>query len=99
MLIAFISTNRIGLLTLAPNHPVIKEQKQIERIGFNQQFEDNVVSGKGKKGGRKIKQSSVICKIYCKDETIYTVVGCIKCSLIEINKKLIDNPQWIVSDV
>lgn len=75
------------------------EKKAVNKIEFVQQSMDNTVSGKFKKGGFKLKPNSVLCKISCEDESIYSVVACIKSSLIEINKRLINNPQWLVTDV
>ena len=84
---------------MAPNHPVIKEQKAIDKVEFVQQGIDNEVVGKYKRGGQKLKPSTVVCRIHCKDETIYTVCACMKASLIEINKRLINHPEWILTHV
>ena len=55
--------------------------------------------GKAKKGGQKLKPNTILCKLYCTDESVYSVVAGIKASLLEVNKKLIQNPRWLVTDV
>ena len=77
----------------------MKDKKTIDRIEFVQQSIDNAVRGKAKKGGVKLKPNTLLCKVYCKDELVYSIVACIRSQLIEINKKLINNPQLITSDV
>ena len=87
------------LVTLSPFHPILKEQKEIDRVEFVQQCIENAVSGKNKKGGQKLRSNTILCKVYCKDESVYSVVAGVKASLLEINKKLINSPQWLVTDV
>ena len=54
--VVLVHTNRICLVSLAPNHPVIKEKKTIKKLDFdvskNCNRLKNTVSGKGKKGGQ-----------------------------------------------
>lgn len=71
----------------------------MDRIEFVQQSIENAVVGKKKKGGQTLKPNTIICRVHCKDESVYSVVAGIKANLLEVNKKLIDNPQWLVTDV
>lgn len=87
------------LTTLSPFHPILKEHKEIERVEFVQQSIENAVKGKNKKGGQKLKSNTILCKVHCKDESVYSVVAGVKASLLEVNKKLIQNPQWLIDDV
>ena len=52
--VVLVHTNRICLVSLAANHPVIKKQKVIKRLNFqvsqNCDRLKNKVTGKGKKG-------------------------------------------------
>ena len=54
--IVLVHTNRICLVALAPNHPVIKDKKVIKNLNFdvskNCNRLNNKVSGKSKKGGQ-----------------------------------------------
>lgn len=58
----------------------------------------NKVSGKRKRGGQKLKERSVICRIICEDGSCYSVLSCMKGILVEINTELINNPQLITQD-
>ncbi|XP_017768858.1 PREDICTED: protein Simiate [Nicrophorus vespilloides] len=92
-------TNRICMLSLAENHPIMKEKKPIKRINF--EIDDkidrlkNSASGKGKKGAQKLAPDSIICYVETETES-YPVYSCIKGKLIEINEKLIENPNLLV---
>lgn len=93
-------SNRICLVTIAPSHPIIKENKTIEKIDFTTENVDrlkNKVSGKGKRGGQKLEPQSVLCRVECSDNTSYDILSCVKGKLIEINKNLTENPQLLVS--
>lgn len=95
-----IHSNRICLVSLAENHPIVKHQKKISKIDF--QVTDkldrlqNKVVGKGKKGAQFITQTSRLCFVECTDGTRYTIYGCVKGKLIEINEQLVSNNQLLV---
>ncbi|XP_071055349.1 protein Abitram-like [Onthophagus taurus] len=91
-------TNRICLLSLADDHPILKDNKKIEKINFevsNVNRLDNVVLGKGKKGGQKLQPHNALCYIKCNDGETYTIYSCVEGKLIEVNKQLISNPELI----
>lgn len=85
-------SNRICLITLADNHPILKEQKVIKNIDYQVSNKvnrlDNKVSGKGKKGGQYLDPLSILCRIECEDGTEYNVYSCIQGKLVEINDGL-----------
>ncbi|KAK9702807.1 Glycine cleavage H-protein [Popillia japonica] len=92
-------TNRVCLLSLAENHPIRKEDKNISRINFKVSETldrlQNKVSGKSKRGAQKLHKSSIICYIECSDDTNYPVYSCVEGKLVEINDKLITNPNLL----
>ncbi|KAI1288099.1 hypothetical protein HDE_09619 [Halotydeus destructor] len=95
-------SNRICLISLAPGHEVLKLNKTIESIDFVGKHEAgnrlmNKVSGKGKRGGQKLKEDSVLCEIKTSDGKKYSVLSCMRGNLIEINEKLVDKPQLLTN--
>ena len=66
--VVLVHTNRICLVSLAPNHPVIKEKKTIKNLDFdvskNCNRLKNTVSGKGKKGGQGLDERYRIIHYY-----------------------------------
>jgi len=97
-----LHSNRICLLTLAENHPIIANQKTITKIDF--QISDKIdrrdskVVGKGKKGGQFLAPNAILCHIECSDSTKYTVYSCVKGKLIELNENLLKNYELLVKD-
>lgn len=94
-------SNRVCLLTLAPSHPVITENKTIERVEHT--FEgyekiDRLASqcqGKSKKGGQKLQKNSPICALICTDGTKYVITACLGSKLVEINQTICSKPQLV----
>lgn len=88
-------SNRICLVTLAPSHPVITENKTICKIDFT--FDGNINRldtkplGKFKKGGQRLPKYAPLCAIDCSDGTKYVVTACIPSRLVEINEELQSN--------
>lgn len=93
-------SNRICLISLADNHPIMKERKQIARVNcsINEKTDrlKNAASGKGKRGAQKLTPDSILCYIECEDKSVYPVYSCIKGKLVEMNENLIENPQLLV---
>lgn len=97
-------SNRICVLTIAPTHPVITEDKTIVKIEFT--FDgtnigdkidraQSIPQGKGKKGTQKILKNSPVCSIICSDESKYIVVGCLTAKLIEVNSNISLKPNLV----
>lgn len=95
-----VHSNRICLITLAESHPIIMNKKKISTISFQitdkLDRKDNKVTGKGKKGAQFMAPNSILCYITCDDGTKYSVYGCVKGKLIEINQNLLENFQLLV---
>ena len=98
--VVLVHTNRICLVSLAPNHPVVKEQKEIKNLNFHVSANcnrlKNKVSGKGKKGGQGLDEKSVLCFIECASGERFAVRSCVKGKLVAINQKIVQNPQIIL---
>jgi len=98
--VVLVHSNRICLVSIAPNHPVIKDKKVIKNLNFqvsqNCDRLKNKVSGKGKKGGQGLDEKSILCFIECESGETYTIRSCVKGRLVTINQKVVENPQLIL---
>ena len=94
-----IHSNRICLVGLAPSH--IAVAKGIKSVDFNIGNIDrsqNHCSGKGKKGAMNLQPSSALAIVTCNDDTQYKVISCITGKLIEVNERLIANPELLAQE-
>uniref|UniRef100_T1JEP8 Protein Abitram n=1 Tax=Strigamia maritima TaxID=126957 RepID=T1JEP8_STRMM len=93
-------SNRICVICIAPTHPLIAENKSIEKVNFQVTEKvnrlENKVSGKSKKGGQWLTEDSPLCNVTCSDGSQYTICSCIKGKLIEVNEKLVSSPHLII---
>jgi len=98
--VVLVHSNRICLVSIAANHPVIKDKKVIKNLNFqvsqNCDRLKNKVSGKGKKGGQGLDEKSILCFIECESGETYTIRSCVKGRLVTINQKVVENPQLIL---
>jgi hypothetical protein len=94
-------SNKICLVTLAPNHKVLSSGSPIRKVNFKVgdklDRSSNKVVGKGKKGGQHLMENSLLCIIECEDGTSYNILAGVKGKLVEVNENLISNPQLLVS--
>ena len=59
---------------------------------------DNKVSGKRKRGGQWVDETSILCKITCHDDdTTYSIHCGVRGTLVEMNENLITNPELMTS--
>ncbi|KAK3913865.1 Protein Abitram [Frankliniella fusca] len=95
-----VHSNRICVVTLARNHPVISLCKTISKVNFQvtdkTNRRENVVQGKRKHGAQTLNPMSVLCVVECEDGSKYTVRSCVYGKLIEINENLVENPQLLL---
>lgn len=92
-------SNGINLIGLADTHIAIK--KGIKSISFNVGNFDrskNQVSGKGKRGAMNLQATSCLAVITCTDDSVYRVSSTITGKLVEVNERLLLNPQLIGQD-
>lgn len=94
-------SNRVCLLTIAPTHPVITEDKTIIRVEYTFDGYEKIdrlssqPMGKSKKGGQKLQKNSPVCAIVCSDDSKYVITACLGSKLIEINQLICSNPNLL----
>ncbi|GFT91925.1 protein Abitram [Nephila pilipes] len=92
-------SNRLCLITLAPTHPILKENIDVVSVNFGPVGQinrlSNKVSGKFKRGGQRLNEKSVLCSVKCSNDCEYTIYSCISGSLVEVNERLLDNPKLL----
>lgn len=83
-------SNRICMISLAPEHEALKVG--VKSITFdigNTNRSQNVVKGKGKKGGMVLQHDSAIAIITDNNDVTYKVPSCIQGKLIEVNERVV----------
>lgn len=92
-------SNRICVLGLAPSHPVVLGGcGKIVKIDFKPgrvDFAKLKISGKTKKGGSWVQPQSKVCLIHCENGQIWKVVPAIRGRIIEINERLMKEPDLL----
>lgn len=90
-------SNRLCLIGLSYNHPIIKQNKTISKVNFelgpNCNRLENNVSGKGKRGAQILGKISAVCEVQCTDGSAYIVQAGVRGKLVEINERLLTTPQ------
>lgn len=57
------------------------------------------MSGKRKKGGIWVEESTILCEITCDDGSIYKIAACIRARLLEVNLRLLEEPELLNTKV
>ncbi|XP_011056528.1 PREDICTED: protein Simiate [Acromyrmex echinatior] len=95
----WIHSNRICMLSLAPSHIILQDNKDIQKVNFKVSDKLdrslNKVSGKSKHGAQPLQTNSNICTILCKDGQTYVIKCYIVGKLVEVNEALSENPQLL----
>jgi len=95
----WIHSNRICMLSLAPSHVILQDNKDIKKVNFKVSDKLdrslNKVSGKSKHGAQPLQTNSNICTILCLDGQTYIIKCCIIGKLVEVNKALSEDPQLL----
>ncbi|CCI41217.1 unnamed protein product [Albugo candida] len=86
-------SNRLCMTTLAPSHPVFQET--ILSVDFGEKLKENKVNGKKKKGGLFLIPTTILCRIRCHSGRVYEIPSCIRGALLEINERLVDQPELL----
>lgn len=92
-------SNGICLVGLTDTHVAVK--KGIKSISYdvgNFDRSKNQVVGKAKRGAMNLQPQSCLAIITCQDGTTYRVVSVIQGKLVEINERLLTNPELIGID-
>uniref|UniRef100_H2Y7P9 Protein Simiate n=1 Tax=Ciona savignyi TaxID=51511 RepID=H2Y7P9_CIOSA len=92
-------SNRICLVTLAPTHPILTNKSKIKSVSFKVTEKldrsQNSVSGKRKRGAQWLNPSGPLCVVTCLDGSKHTIYCGIRGSLVEINERLVSQPQLL----
>jgi len=99
-----IHSNKICLITLAPSHPIVKNNLNVTSINFqaneNCNRMDNKVSGKKKSGAQFLSYCSILCNIQCENHPQpFVVRSNIVAKLIEMNQDIAKNPNLLKDPV
>ncbi|XP_039491204.1 protein Abitram [Drosophila santomea] len=89
-------SNRICLICLAPEHPALGQG--ISSVNFdigNVDRSQNVVKGKGKKGGMILQAESTLALVTTANGESYKVPSCIRGKLVEVNTALVEEPKLL----
>ncbi|KAJ6226909.1 hypothetical protein M0813_10446 [Anaeramoeba flamelloides] len=96
-----IHPNNIALIGITEEHPIIKENLEINSISFEvngiNRLKNNV-KGIKKKGGQFFQVNDTICELKCSNQKTYKIISPIKGKLIEINELIISNHNLIKQD-
>lgn len=87
-------SNGICLVGLADTHVAIK--KGIKTITYdvgNFDRSKNQVTGKAKRGAMNLQPNSCLAIITCQDDTTYRIESVVQGKLVEINERLLTNPE------
>lgn len=89
--------NGLCVVGLASTHVALGDEPQIKSVDFNvgkSSRSDMKVSGKRKKNAHFLEANSALCKVISND-TFYIVRCCVKGSLLEVNERLIKEPELL----
>ena len=94
-----IHSNRICMISLAPSHSILQENKPVSNVNFRVSEKldrmKNKVKGKGKHGAQPMQENSNICSITCTDGTTQMIKCCMIGKLVEVNESLATNPSLL----
>ncbi|KAL3340789.1 hypothetical protein AABB24_029096, partial [Solanum stoloniferum] len=91
--------NGLCIIGLAPTHIAFKDEGGVTSVDFNVGKSDRSgikVSGKRKKNAQHFESNTALCKACTKDAS-YIVRCCVKGSLLEVNDRLIKQPELLNS--
>ena len=101
--VVLLHSNRICLISLAPKHPIIKDNHKIVSLEFEVGNKrkptdrlSNKVTGKGKKGGQSVDEKAILCIVHCENGSKYPLRSCVRGTLIEINPLIVENPSLLI---
>ncbi|XP_014204805.1 uncharacterized protein LOC106636804 [Copidosoma floridanum] len=95
----YIHSNRVCMITLAPSHIIFQKNLTIESCSYQVTEKldrtKNKVSGKGKRGAQPMQKNSYLCRLTCSDGSVYMIRCCMNGKLLEVNEKLLENPELL----
>ncbi|XP_019709719.1 uncharacterized protein [Elaeis guineensis] len=91
--------NGLCVIGLAPTHVALREKGGVTAVDYNVGKSDRSemkVTGKRKRNAQHFESNSALCKV-CANGTFYVVRCCVKGSLLEVNDRLIKQPDLLNS--
>ncbi|KAJ0669671.1 putative glycine cleavage system H-protein/Simiate [Helianthus annuus] len=91
--------NGLCVIGLAAGHVAFKDQGGITTVDFNvgkSNRSEIKVTGKRKRNAQQFESNTALCKV-CTNNAFYIVRCCIKGSLLEVNERLIKQPELLNS--
>jgi len=85
----YLHSNGLCYLTLAPTHPIIKEDLAITTVEFPIERLNNKVAGKRKRGSQFLNGDSHLCTVKTDNGRKFRLRAAVHAKLAEINRKLI----------
>lgn len=102
--LVLMHSNRVAVCMIAPSHPVLNKNKyKVEKVDYIQNVNEEM-SGKHKHNAKNVNSLQPICKVYCQvlnreenelPERYFLLYSCLNAKLIEINERLLTNPELI----
>ncbi|KAL0928175.1 hypothetical protein M5K25_000044 [Dendrobium thyrsiflorum] len=89
--------NGLCVIGLAPSHAALNEVGGVQSVDFNvgkSNRSELKVTGKRKRNAQHLQPDSALCNV-CANGTYYTARCCVKGSLLEVNDRLIKNPELL----
>ena len=94
-----VHSNGLCVLSIAPTHPSIQPPLRVVGVRYRSHDGKNLlktsVSGKGKKGSIFLSERDMVCDVDVSDGSTFKMYACIRGSVIEINERLIAQPQLL----
>ncbi|KAF8030370.1 hypothetical protein BT93_E2724 [Corymbia citriodora subsp. variegata] len=91
--------NGLCVVGLAPTHVAFRDEGGVTGVDFNVGKSDRSaikVTGKRKKNAQHFESNTMLCKVCTKSDS-YVVRCCVKGSLLEVNERLIKQPNLLNS--
>jgi hypothetical protein len=92
--LVLVHSNRVCVLMLSERHPIIEQALTIESIELLSTV-NQLMSGKSKRGADYVQPNKLLYRIRCANERPFTICAGIKGRLIEINERLIEQPNLL----
>ncbi|XP_076910939.1 uncharacterized protein LOC143568753 [Bidens hawaiensis] len=92
--------NGLCVIGLAAGHVAFKDEGGITVVDFNvgkSNRSEIKVTGKRKRNAQQFESNTALCKVCTTNDTFYIVRCCVKGSLLEVNERLIKQPELLKS--
>jgi glycine cleavage system H lipoate-binding protein len=86
----------VTMIGLAPNHPAVLEG--VAKVEFSKAAATNEALGKKKRGALGLRPETLICTLESKQGSIFQINARVNMDLVEINQRLLNQPELVSSD-